>query len=404
MTFEIVADRLHIGGRPARYVPSRNTGGRILPELIVLHDTAGALRPFSSVEWFQSPKCQTSAHFVVERDGTITQMVDCDRKALHAGESVWNGRRYCNGFAIGIEIVNPGRLHRAGDSCVAEWGGKFPAADCLELTTPEHGRGWWLQYSAEQVEAVTALCAALASSYPTIRDITTHYAISPGRKIDPGPQFPLEDLRAAVDAAMSTTTPAEPAGIPGSLALGASGPLVETAQRSLADLGFLPGAVDGHYGPRTRAAVLAFEAENGLPTDGVLDAADIDLLTATDAKAMPTGGRDETTARDLAAAGSGHMADAGGLTRVGKTLTTGGSIEAGGQLLFGVSPIETAFSFAERGIGLATRLGVGKSMHLRASHVVVLALLAAGWWAWRKGAGIALRRLAEHRLGINIGR
>ncbi len=57
-----------------RFVRANASGGEIRPKQIVLHDTAGRLTEFSSVNWFASKECQTSAHFVVERDGTVTQM------------------------------------------------------------------------------------------------------------------------------------------------------------------------------------------------------------------------------------------------------------------------------------------------------------------------------------------
>ena len=72
------------------------------PEAIILHDTAGQLTKFSSVNWFKSEECPTSAHFVIERDGTIVQMVPLNRRAYHAGASSLNGKPHCNNFTIGI--------------------------------------------------------------------------------------------------------------------------------------------------------------------------------------------------------------------------------------------------------------------------------------------------------------
>lgn len=179
----------------AKYLQANSFGGSISPSLIVLHDTAGRLRKGSSVEWFRSRECTTSAHFVVERDGTITQMVPCDRKAFHAGESRWGGRHFCNSFAIGIEIVNPGILDRTGKA----WFGHDTAIDPSMLerkATPAHGDGFWLPYTPEQVAAVSQLCRAIVAEYSNVNEIVTHWQISPGRKIDTNPLFPLEDVRA----------------------------------------------------------------------------------------------------------------------------------------------------------------------------------------------------------------
>ena len=168
------------------------SGGAMTPTLIVLHDTAGRVEKGSSVDWFCSKECPTSAHIVVERDGSITQMVPFNKKAFHAGRSIWKGREFCNAFSIGIEIVNPGELDATGKAWFNQ---TFP--DSVRKTTKEHGTANWIGYTPEQIEAVTEICKALAKQY-SIEDVTTHWFVSPKRKVDPGPLFPLEELRAAV--------------------------------------------------------------------------------------------------------------------------------------------------------------------------------------------------------------
>jgi N-acetylmuramoyl-L-alanine amidase len=172
-------------------------GGMAKPTLIVLHDTANRAQPGETVRWFSSPSCKTSAHFVVERDGKIVQMVNCERKAFHAGISSFKGRAGCNAFAIGIEIDNPGKLDKNGRA----WFHKKAEAGytgAIHKATKEHGDGYWLAYSQEQINAVTELCDALTEAYPSIKDIVTHWIISPGRKVDTNPLFPLEEVRKAV--------------------------------------------------------------------------------------------------------------------------------------------------------------------------------------------------------------
>ena len=93
MVFEIVNDRLEIGGRPASFVAANSFGSRFHPTLIVVHDTADRPVPKDTVAWFADKSCKVSAHFVVERNGSVTQMVDCDRKAFHAGQSFWPGMK-----------------------------------------------------------------------------------------------------------------------------------------------------------------------------------------------------------------------------------------------------------------------------------------------------------------------
>jgi peptidoglycan hydrolase-like protein with peptidoglycan-binding domain len=65
------------------------------------------------------------------------------------------------------------------------------------------------------------------------------------------------------------TTPVCTPEIPRTLRRGARGPLVRLLQAMLIKKGFDPGGVDGVFGRRTRAALLAFQTAHGLTPDGV---------------------------------------------------------------------------------------------------------------------------------------
>lgn len=54
------------------------------------------------------------------------------------------------------------------------------------------------------------------------------------------------------------------------LKLGSRGPEVSDLQRRLRELGYNPGPVDGIFGPRTEAAVRAFQRDSGLLVDGIV--------------------------------------------------------------------------------------------------------------------------------------
>lgn len=112
------------------------------------------------------------------------------------------GRQNVNDFAIGIEIANPGKLSVspsnpkvARSSFGATYDIKQYAIEFAE--TPSHGRGWWMPYTEAQLSTVTDLCVALSSAH-SIKQVATHWEISPGRKIDPNPLFPLATLRAKI--------------------------------------------------------------------------------------------------------------------------------------------------------------------------------------------------------------
>jgi len=97
---------------------------------------------------------RVSAHFLIGRDGTLTQFVSCARRAWHAGPSSWRDRDQCNDFSIGVE---------------------------LEGTDD-------VPYDAAQYTVLARLTRALRRRYPIV-DIVGHSKIAPGRKTDPGPAF-----------------------------------------------------------------------------------------------------------------------------------------------------------------------------------------------------------------------
>jgi peptidoglycan hydrolase-like protein with peptidoglycan-binding domain len=72
------------------------------------------------------------------------------------------------------------------------------------------------------------------------------------------------------------------------LKLGASGPAVKTLQQSLANAGFSPGAIDGQFGPKTAAAVKAFQSARGLVADGIVGPKTWAKLTAAPGGSGPT--------------------------------------------------------------------------------------------------------------------
>lgn len=185
------------------YQQARWIGGTIVPEIVILHDTAGSLTKGNSAAYLRDNDAKVSVHFVVERDGTIVQQVPTNRRASHAGKSSYHGEADCNGFALGIEIVNPGKMEAVRgrvDQARAWWGQVFSADDFpIEARqTPEHGHGLWMEYPPEQIAAVVKLLEALFREIKTLKDIRTHWYVSPGRKTDTNPLFPLGAVRAKV--------------------------------------------------------------------------------------------------------------------------------------------------------------------------------------------------------------
>ncbi|HZV03397.1 MAG TPA: peptidoglycan-binding protein [Planctomycetota bacterium] len=68
---------------------------------------------------------------------------------------------------------------------------------------------------------------------------------------------------------------------------GSTGPAVSLCQQLLTNKGYDPGGIDGDFGPNTRAAVIAFQAANGLATDGVVGPMTWAALQGSGASAPP---------------------------------------------------------------------------------------------------------------------
>ena len=183
---------------------------------IVVHDTAGYCGNGSTVRWFQDPACQVSAHFVIDRDGRVTQCVALNRRAMHAGDSIWRFAtgetvRFLNSCTIGIELENPGRLERAGDVCNLVYPGRtvvqsWPVDQCVEMETLEHKSGWWLPYTEAQIAALILLGTLITEHFTDCNEIMGHWQISPGRKFDPNPLFPWQQV---VDSVLNPSTKPE---------------------------------------------------------------------------------------------------------------------------------------------------------------------------------------------------
>ena len=145
----------------AHWVPSPNFNAR-KAQLIVLHHTsignaAAALRVLST----RNSEGPVSAHYLVEADGRIAQLVDDGARAWHAGAARWGDMTDINSSSIGIEIDNDG-------------------------VSP---------FTAPQIQALVNLLADLTSRLGIPRQaVVGHGDIAPGRKNDPSAQFPWATL------------------------------------------------------------------------------------------------------------------------------------------------------------------------------------------------------------------
>ena len=85
-----------------RYCSPRNAERKIraATDLIVLHTAEAPAE--SSLKKLSE---RGEVHYCVTEDGTVYSIVDRDREAFHAGQSMWNGKEDVDKFSIGIACV-----------------------------------------------------------------------------------------------------------------------------------------------------------------------------------------------------------------------------------------------------------------------------------------------------------
>lgn len=368
--------------QPVEWAPTNNKGGRIEPRIIVVHGTASRIEKGSAVSWLQNPKSRVSAHFVIERDGTIVQMVDCNLKSWHCDPSEWNGIKNCNNFSIGIELVEPGRLRKVNSTTLTAWyKSSWPIDEAEEIDSPQHNKpGFWWRFEPAQIEACRALVTALAAAYTTIEDVVAHYEIAPGRKEDPSPTFPMADLKAI----LADRIPMEHVE-------------VANSQARLNSLGYGAGPEDGLPGPRYRGALRTFQEQNGVPITGQLDQGTATALYSQGAAPMPSPAREDATKKELKDSGSGIMSDA---SKVKRGTEIGGGLEivnSVGDAQAGLGKVLQAKSFGEGVSSLVTWVTTPAGF----KTIAIVALLAFVWFGANR---IEWRRLRDHVRGLAIGR
>lgn len=183
-------------GRQVPYSATPNKGVALTAQYLVMHYTA-ATTAKSSVNWFMNKDAKASAHLLIDRDGSITQFAPFNVVTWHAGVSQWNGINGLNQASIGIEIVNGGRLQHSGSAWICPTDRRVVADDDVVYATHKNETqpANWHDYSPEQIEASIKVAALLVKTYG-LKDVVGHDDISPLRKSDPGPAYPLAAVRA----------------------------------------------------------------------------------------------------------------------------------------------------------------------------------------------------------------
>ena len=152
-----------VGYNPTKksYHKSPNISERMASHVILHHTSCN----FDTAYMLLATKFgKVSSHYLVDKDGTILQLVDEKKRGHHAGVSSWFSMWDLNSATIGIEIVNNGSE-------------PFPEV---------------------QIDSVMKILESVKTRYKMpARNFIGHMDIAPGRKVDPSKYFPWKRLAEA---------------------------------------------------------------------------------------------------------------------------------------------------------------------------------------------------------------
>ena len=133
-------------------------------KFVIIHYT-GMQSEIESLKRLKNVKSKVSCHYLINRKGNITKLVDDNKIAWHAGKSKWKKFNNLNNKSLGIELVNKG--HQYG----------------------------YEKFTIPQIRSLTKLCIKFKKIYKIkSQHFLGHSDIAPIRKKDPGEKFPWKKL------------------------------------------------------------------------------------------------------------------------------------------------------------------------------------------------------------------
>ncbi|MGY3715068.1 N-acetylmuramoyl-L-alanine amidase [Sutcliffiella cohnii] len=171
------------------YLPNENSRRRTAEVThVMIHYTSNAARnpenPYVLEDIYSLfEEYGVSAHYIIDREGDIFQLVDESRVAFHAGKGMdlnfLEYRNNMNDYSIGIELMAIGTKEEMNVNLQE---GQY------ELISPSH-----IGYTDEQYHSLAKLLEDLYERYPKVlrnrENVVGHDEYAPVRKSDPGSLF-----------------------------------------------------------------------------------------------------------------------------------------------------------------------------------------------------------------------
>jgi N-acetyl-anhydromuramyl-L-alanine amidase AmpD/peptidoglycan/xylan/chitin deacetylase (PgdA/CDA1 family) len=188
---------------PVIIKPTCHFAQPIIPEAIVLHFTEGSYT--ASVHEFRESELEASIHYLIDRDGTITQMVPEYFGAHHV--TCYGNRALCTRScpicedesgvltepwtrSIGIELINAGRLRGEYGDFKNPDGTPFEGLVYEDYLVSFSYR-YWEDYPLEQIEALRTLVYDIMARWDIPLSMVIGHSRVQLNKNDPGPALNL---------------------------------------------------------------------------------------------------------------------------------------------------------------------------------------------------------------------
>ena len=223
---------------------------------------------------WNTPGLKKCANAIIDTHG-IMQTLDWDVRPWLSGSG---SKGNANDTCVGFEICEPSASKDTPEAAAYLYG-------CVLYLCTELCRDYGID--PREIKCHSELHRdGRASNHADVN----HWWGKPGTAWEP---YTMPRLRHDVAAALGVDLMEGVDIVTMTLKKGASGEAVRALQEMLNNLGYSCGAADGVFGSKTRAAVLAFQHDEGLTADGIAGPKTLEILAARSAHVDPDAELDE---------------------------------------------------------------------------------------------------------------
>ncbi len=184
-------------GKNVDQVLSTHTGGKFKfnsPDAIIFDYSGNGETKENIVAYLNTETHRMSQHFIIGKDGSITQLIPLNYNAWGIVKGTYDNRTNWNAYSIQIEFENSGLIKKIGNEYFSDYNLKIKKEHIFHGTHKrEKVARYWEKYTKAQIESAEKLCKLLIENY-NIKYILGHDDLSK-RTLYPGPAFPLENFQ-----------------------------------------------------------------------------------------------------------------------------------------------------------------------------------------------------------------